>query len=107
MRVDVKPALLRWARERAGFELAALAKRFPHVADWERGDARATLKQLEQFAKTSKKYRFRISAPLPIVTSNVRARTCSTRSTSASSVRSGTATSRDPSVKIRCRSSDP
>ena len=53
MRVDVKPELLRWARERAGFDLAALATRFPHLADWERGDARPTLKQLEQFAKAT------------------------------------------------------
>src|SRR2546428_12630172 len=51
MRVEVKPELLRWARERAGFDLAALAKRFPQLRDWESGDARPTLKQLEKFAK--------------------------------------------------------
>jgi Zn-dependent peptidase ImmA (M78 family) len=53
MRVAVKPELLRWARERAGFELAALAKRFPQLPEWESGDARPTLKQLEKFAKAT------------------------------------------------------
>lgn len=53
MRVEVKPKLLRWARERAGFDLAALAKRFPQLPGWESGDARPTLKQLERFAKAT------------------------------------------------------
>jgi Zn-dependent peptidase ImmA (M78 family)/transcriptional regulator with XRE-family HTH domain len=53
MRVEVKPELLRWARERAGFDLAALTKRFPQLADWEKGTARPTLKQLEKFAKAT------------------------------------------------------
>ena len=53
MRVEVKPELLRWARERAGLSLAALAKRFPHLPDWESGEARPTLKQLETFAKAT------------------------------------------------------
>ena len=35
MRVEVKPKLLRWARERAGFDLGALAHRFPQLAAWE------------------------------------------------------------------------
>src|SRR5229473_2088597 len=53
MRVEVKKELLRWARERAGFDLAALAKRFPQLPDWESGDVRPTLKQLEKFAKAT------------------------------------------------------
>jgi Zn-dependent peptidase ImmA (M78 family) len=53
MRIDVKPELLRWARERAGLELRALAKGFPQLAAWERGTAHPTLKQLERFAKTT------------------------------------------------------
>ncbi len=53
MRVEVKRELLRWARERAGFDLAALAKRFPQLPDWESGDARPTLRQLERFAKAT------------------------------------------------------
>jgi Zn-dependent peptidase ImmA (M78 family) len=53
MRVAVKPELLRWARERSGLQADALARRFPRLADWERGEARPTLKQLEQFAKAT------------------------------------------------------
>ena len=53
MRVEVKPKLLRWARERAGFDLGELTRRFPQLAAWERGAARPTLKQLERFAKAT------------------------------------------------------
>ena len=53
MRVEVKPKLLRWARERSGFGLSALAYRFPQLAAWERGIERPTLKQLERFAKAT------------------------------------------------------
>lgn len=51
IRVEVKPELLRWARERSGQDLDTLARRFPRIVDWERGDVHPTLKQLEQFAK--------------------------------------------------------
>lgn len=53
MRVEVKPKLLRWACERAGFELEALAPRFPRLAAWERGVVLPTLKQIERFAKAT------------------------------------------------------
>jgi hypothetical protein len=53
IRVEVKPELLRWARERAGCEPAALARRFPQLDAWERGEAHPTLKQLESFAKVT------------------------------------------------------
>jgi transcriptional regulator with XRE-family HTH domain len=53
MRVDVKPAMLRWARERAGLKPDALARRFPKLTDWEHKKARPTLKQLEDFAKAT------------------------------------------------------
>ena len=53
MRVDVKPELVRWARERAGFGPAALARRFPRLDAWERGEESPTLKQLESFAKAT------------------------------------------------------
>lgn len=53
MRVDVKPELVRWARERAGFGLDALARRFPRLESWERGEARPTLRQLESFAQAT------------------------------------------------------
>jgi len=53
IRVEVRPALLRWARERAGLQPEQLAHRFPRLADWEREATRPTLKQLEQFAKVT------------------------------------------------------
>lgn len=52
-RVNVRPELLRWARERAGMSVFALRKRFPKVVLWERGETRPTLKQLEAFAKAT------------------------------------------------------
>ena len=51
MRVEVRPELLRWARERSGLDIPALTRRFPHLDSWERGEAHPTLKQLEGFAK--------------------------------------------------------
>lgn len=53
MRVDIRPKLLRWARERARLDRDALHHRFPRIADWESGEAHPTLKQLEQFAKAT------------------------------------------------------
>jgi len=53
MRVEVKPELLRWARERAGFALEVLARAFPQIAAWERGEVLPTLKQIERFANAT------------------------------------------------------
>jgi Zn-dependent peptidase ImmA (M78 family) len=53
IRVDIKSALLTWARERAGLEAADLTHRFPKLAAWEEGTARPTLKQVEDFAKAT------------------------------------------------------
>jgi transcriptional regulator with XRE-family HTH domain len=53
MRVEIKPDLPRWARESAGLDAAALAGRFPRLAEWERGETRPTLKQLEDFARAT------------------------------------------------------
>lgn len=50
-RVAVDPALLRWARERAGYGVENLSGRFPRLARWEAGEVRPTLKQLEAFAR--------------------------------------------------------
>lgn len=50
-RVPISPALLTWARDRAGVALDDLAHRFPKLAAWEAGDAQPTLKQLEDFAR--------------------------------------------------------
>lgn len=58
-RVEVNKELLRWARERAGLSLPALARRFPHLDAWERGEAHPTLKQLETFAKATYPEEFR------------------------------------------------
>jgi Zn-dependent peptidase ImmA (M78 family)/transcriptional regulator with XRE-family HTH domain len=51
MQVQVRPELLRWARERARLDMAALVARFPNYAAWEQGTKQPTLKQLETFAK--------------------------------------------------------
>jgi Zn-dependent peptidase ImmA (M78 family) len=53
MRVEVKPALLRWAGDRAGLNPDELARRFPRLADWERQEVHPTLTQLEQFANAT------------------------------------------------------
>lgn len=49
----VKPELVRWARERAGRRLADMTGRFAKLAEWERGEAQPTFKQLEDFAKAT------------------------------------------------------
>jgi Zn-dependent peptidase ImmA (M78 family) len=54
MRVDVKPELLRWARERVGLTENALLKRFPQLPQWESAEKKPTLKQLENFARTTR-----------------------------------------------------
>lgn len=53
-RVPVNPNLLCWARERAGYSVAALAVRFPKIAAWEDGKVQPTIKQLEAFAKATR-----------------------------------------------------
>ena len=51
MRVEVRPELLRWARERAGLTAAAVTRRLPRFEEWESGTRQPTLKQLEHFAR--------------------------------------------------------
>lgn len=53
MRVEVKPELSRWARERSMIETATLAARFPRLHAWEKGEVQPTLKQLEGFANAT------------------------------------------------------
>lgn len=52
-RVPVPPEMLRWACERAGYDVHDLAPRFPHLPEWERGEKLPTFKQLEAFAKAT------------------------------------------------------
>lgn len=53
VRVGVKPHMLRWAWERAGFDLPALSERIPQLPAWYQEEKRPTLRQLEQFARTT------------------------------------------------------
>ncbi|MBI4914920.1 MAG: ImmA/IrrE family metallo-endopeptidase [Acidobacteria bacterium] len=53
MRVEVRPELLHWARERSGLGLGVLARRFPRLEEWERGESCPTFKQLEGFASAT------------------------------------------------------
>ncbi|MHB8432354.1 MAG: ImmA/IrrE family metallo-endopeptidase [Candidatus Tyrphobacter sp.] len=53
MRVEVKPKLLRWARERVGLSTGDLARRFPRLERWENAQEQPTLKQLEKYARTT------------------------------------------------------
>lgn len=53
VRVQVEPALLRWAVERAGWSAATIARRAPHFSAWLNGSVRPTLKQLENFANAT------------------------------------------------------
>jgi len=54
IRAEVKPELLRWARERAGMDISDLLSRFPKLESWERTEDKPTLKQLESFAKATR-----------------------------------------------------
>lgn len=53
IRVEIKPELLSWARERAGLEVDSLSHRFPKITAWESGTVNPTLKQVEEFAKAT------------------------------------------------------
>ena len=50
-RVPVNPDLLRWARERSGLAQDDLTTRFRKLPEWESGETRPTLKQMEAFAR--------------------------------------------------------
>ena len=49
-RVHVNPELLCWARERCGLARGDLATKFKKLPEWENGETRPTLKQVEAFA---------------------------------------------------------
>ena len=50
-RVAVTSKMLHWAIERDSANYEELAVRFPKLAEWDGGDVKPTLKQLEKFAK--------------------------------------------------------
>jgi Zn-dependent peptidase ImmA (M78 family) len=52
-RVAIKPELLRWACERAGYSIVDLEPKFPQLPAWERGEEQPTLRQAENFARTT------------------------------------------------------
>jgi Zn-dependent peptidase ImmA (M78 family) len=54
VRAEINPELIRWARERARLEVADVARRFPRLDEWERGELFPTLKQLEDFASATR-----------------------------------------------------
>jgi len=49
--VSVNPELIRWAIDRSGLPTEDLAKTFPRLDEWERGERKPTLRQLELFAQ--------------------------------------------------------
>ncbi len=51
IRAPVNPELLRWARGRAGITQGDLAAKFRKLPEWEDGQTRPTLKQVEAFAR--------------------------------------------------------
>ncbi len=53
-RVPVRPEMLRWARERVRIAPDALGKAFPRFREWEAGEVKPTLKQLERFARATR-----------------------------------------------------
>lgn len=53
VRATVQPELLTWARERSGIAPEDLFRRFPALNDWEAGERRPTLKQLQAFASAT------------------------------------------------------
>lgn len=50
MRINVRPEMLRWARERARVDSDEALLRFPKLSDWENETARPTFRQLEAYA---------------------------------------------------------
>jgi Zn-dependent peptidase ImmA (M78 family) len=52
-RVDVQRHMIEWARERSGVPRDVLVAKFPKLPDWESGDLRPTMRQLEDYANAT------------------------------------------------------
>ena len=52
-RVAVSRNVLRWAVDRSGLPPSTLRRKFPKIQDWESGESRPTLNQLESLAKAT------------------------------------------------------
>lgn len=53
IRINVEKELFKWASDRSGLPREVLEKKFPKLSDWEEGEVKPTLKQVEAFAKTT------------------------------------------------------
>ena len=52
--VPITPAVVQWARERAGYSMADASRLFKKIAAWETGGALPTYAQVEQMAEKFK-----------------------------------------------------
>ena len=52
-RITVRPKMIRWACQRAGYDVAHLTARIPQISAWVRRERQPTLKQLEKLAKAT------------------------------------------------------
>lgn len=52
--LPITPAVVRWARERAGYSMGDAARHFKKIASWEAGEALPTYAQVEQMAERFK-----------------------------------------------------
>lgn len=52
--MPITPAIVKWARERAGYSLAEAKTHFGKIAEWESGNLYPTYPQIEQMAETFK-----------------------------------------------------
>lgn len=50
--INVKPDIITWAIERAGYELHEFIEKFPRITDWLENRKQPTVKQLEKFSHT-------------------------------------------------------
>ncbi len=65
VQVTVEPALLAWARARSGLDADLLIQKFPKLYQWESGEVNPTLKQLENFARATRKPVGYLFLPVP------------------------------------------